>query len=265
MQNTESDDPLCDCQNGTRDSRQSLLSRLTAALALYLTSSFYRDLFQNTVSSNLARRILRHKREKERNSSSCARRSRRSGFNAIVLAFRAQYNADRGSTFPTPTPRANAAPKWGSLFPSFVRDITLERIRGAFTRGCERTRERAQRGLSDDDAWTQFCFSRVVRASLKRGGHGKRTTENPTGSGTEEEKKEEEGREGERGREVSATSRDDVDKALALSGGHVFRPCPNFAVPRTRHPTVSLFILNSGVNTVAYSNAGATLCPAIRR
>lgn len=68
------------------------------------------------------------------------------------------------------------------------------------------------------------------------------------------------------GGEFGATSRDDVDKALALSGGHVFRPCPNFAVPRpTRHPTATLFILNSGVNTVAYSNAGATLCPAIRR
>lgn len=109
-------------------------------------------------------------------------------------------------------------------------------------RGCTR-------GLSDD-AWTQFCFS----AGSTGGREKLRWQKGPPKI-----------RPG-----FAGPSRDDVDKASALSGSVTCSSdrTPNHPsradAPGTT-PLTLLFILNSGVNTVAYSNAGATLCPAIRR
>jgi len=64
------------------------------------------------------------------------------------------------------------------------------------------------------------------------------------------------------------TARDDVDKAAALCPVRSRVSCaltPPLPSRGVRHPAATLFILNYGVNTAAYSNAGATLCPAIRR
>lgn len=109
-------------------------------------------------------------------------------------------------------------------------------------RGCD------ARGLSDDTRERSFVPSPAAAAAA--GGWQKDHAENLTGA------------RGQGGLPLAATTSIRRSHCPVVTCSDRALTSPSLGPPPAR---ASLFILNFGVNTVAYSNAGATLCPAIRR